>query len=300
MSRKRPAGTEVEPESATKSSKSADSASIDKSEYQTVQFKESRAGVRPAADGRLFADPLFPIPAASFDISKGVKLNNKQVIKKGDLDMIYFRPFLSASLATSLYTWCLSELPWFLVQYKARGMDIKTPRFTTTFGVDASYKGQTMAMYDRAPRRIPETLQTLLDAVSEATGTDFNFVLMNFYQDGTHSISYHSDDEKFLGLNPTIASLSLGGSRDFIMKHKDDAKRKEKFPLGNGDMLIMQGTTQSMWLHSIPKRTSSVQPRVNITFRKAMNAAGTNNYYKYNVGDGGVYRMINGKMSQTA
>ena len=220
-----------------------------------------------------------------------------------------------------------------------------------------------MAMYDRAPRRIPETLQTLLDAVSEATGTDFNFVLMNYYQDGTHSISYHSDDEKFLGgprqcslqiicimhsvcmlwyiclfiqcrviswvslsltkfchvwhaaslrlvvvmtimmlcagLNPTIASLSVGGSRDFLMKHKDDAKRKEKFPLEKGDMLVMQGTTQSKWLHSIPKRTSSVQPRVNITFRKAMNAAGTNNYYKYNVGDGGVYHMINGKMSQT-
>jgi len=94
-----------------------------------VQFKQSRAEVRPAADGRLFADPPFPIPAASFDISKGLKLSNKQVIKKGDLDMIYFRPFLSASLATSLYTWCLSELPWFLVQYKARGMDIKTPRY---------------------------------------------------------------------------------------------------------------------------------------------------------------------------
>ena len=102
------------------------------------------------------------------------------------------------------------------------------------------------------------------------------------------------------GLNPTIASLSLGGSRDFLMKHKDDAKRKEKFPLESGDMLVMQGSTQSKWLHSIPKRTSSVQPRVNITFRKAMNAAGTNNYYKYNVGDGEVYRMINGKMSQTA
>ena len=56
-----------------------------------------------------------------------------------------------------------------------------------------------MSMYDKAPRRIPETLQMLLNAVAEATGTDFNFVLMNFYQDGTHSISYHSDDEKFLG-----------------------------------------------------------------------------------------------------
>lgn len=209
-------------------------------------------------------------------------------------------------------------------------------------------------MYDRAPRKIPDTLQELLDAVSQATGIDYNFVLMNFYQDGTHSISYHSDDEKFLGepckypgpcfvappaniavlgqacncrvqtklrgcplhsysallsrkqdahqflwttgLNPTIASLSLGGSRDFLMKHKDDAKKKEKYPLENGDMLVMQGTTQSKWLHSIPKRTSSVQPRVNITFRKAMNAAGTNNYYKYNVGDGGVYRMVKGQM----
>ena len=80
------------------------------------------------------------------------------------------------------------------------------------------------------------------------------------------------------------------------MKHKDDAKKKEKYPLENGDMLVMQGTTQSKWLHSIPKRTSSVQPRVNITFRKAMNAAGTNNYYKYNVGDGGVYRMVKGQM----
>ena len=72
-------------------------------------------------------------------------------------------------------------------------------RFTTTFGVDASYTGQTMAMYDRPPRKIPDTLQTLLDAVSEATGIGYNFVLMNFYGDGTHSISYHSDDEKFLG-----------------------------------------------------------------------------------------------------
>ena len=75
-----------------------------------------------------------------------------------------------------------------------------------------------MAMYDRAPRRIPEALQTLLNAVAEATGTDFNFVLMNFYQDGTHSISYHSDDEKFLGMRRrcrrtdghTLTNLMIG------------------------------------------------------------------------------------------
>ena len=122
---------------------------------------------------------------------------------------------------------------------------------------------------------------------------------MSWCQPDFATVTHDANWTMLAGLNPTIASLSLGGSRDFLMKHKDDGKRKEKYPLESGDMLVMQGRTQSKWLHSIPKRTSSVQPRVNITCRKAMNAAGTNNYYKYNVGDDGVYRMINGKMTQT-
>ena len=52
-------------------------------------------------------------------------------------------------------------------------------------------------------------------------------------QHGTHSISYHSDDERFLGPLPTIASLSLGGSRDFYMRHKEHPQRIEKFLLVN-------------------------------------------------------------------
>ena len=128
MSRKRPADSEAAALPASKAVKSEEDAHTDKPQYQTVQFKQVKAEVRPAADGRLFADPPFPIAAASFDISNGLKLSNKQVIKKGDLDLIYFRPFLTATTATSLYNWCLNELPWFWVQYKARGMDIKTPR----------------------------------------------------------------------------------------------------------------------------------------------------------------------------
>ena len=63
----------------------------------------------------------------------------------------------------------------------------------------------------------------------------------------------------------------------------------------------MQGTTQSKWLHSIPKRQSSVQPRINITFRRAMNAAGTNNYHRYNIGSGPVFRLGKaGKMEPTS
>jgi hypothetical protein len=79
---------------------------------------------------------------------------------------------------------------------------------------------------------------------------------------------------RFLGPLPTIASLSLGSVRDFAMKHKTDKfAKQEKWTLETGDMVVMRGTTQSQWLHSIPKRASA-GGRMNLTFRKAINAAG--------------------------
>ena len=56
---------------------------------------------------------------------------------------------------------------------------------------------------------------------------------------------------------PTIASLSLGGTRDFLLKHKKDPARRERFPLESGDLIVMRGTTQSNWLHSVPKRAQA-------------------------------------------
>lgn len=126
--------------------------------------------------------------------------------------------------------------------------------------------------------------------------------LVNYYATGSDSISYHSDDERFLGANPAIASFSLGAKRDFLLKHKpvppdgEKAKGKEekplKIPLGSGDMVLMRGSTQANWLHSIPKRKGgeAEKGRINITFRKAMVKGGTENYYRYNVGEGGVWK----------
>lgn len=124
---------------------------------------------------------------------------------------------------------------------------------------------------------------------------------MNYYASGDDSISYHSDDERFLGAMPNIASLTLGARRDFLMKHKPFAgggsgsgrqDKPLKLPLGSGDMVIMRGETQSNWLHSIPKRKGgeSGSGRINITLRKAVVPGGTENYYRYNVGQGGLYR----------
>lgn len=156
------------------------------------------------------------------------------------------------------------------------------------------------------PRPIPKCLDDLRLSTEAATGCKFNFCLVNYYASGSDSISYHSDDERFLGNLPAIASFSLGARRDFLMRHKPIAPNDNgppppetkpiKLPLASGDMILMRGTTQANWLHSIPKRTGKNADdggRINITFRRAMVKGGTENYYNYNVGTGPVYKWDN-------
>jgi alkylated DNA repair dioxygenase AlkB len=106
-----------------------------------------------------------------------------------------------------------------------------------------------------SPRPIPECLDDLRRSTEAATGCKFNFCLVNYYASGSDSISYHSDDERFLGELPAIASFSLGARRDFLMKHKPIAPNEKappaletkpvKLPLASGDMILMRGTTQA-------------------------------------------------------
>lgn len=193
-------------------------------------------------------------------------------------------------------------------------------RWTTVFGLDDTSFFQNGIPVDKvsgraaqdkryaryAPRPIPHCLDELRRSTEATTGCVFNFCLVNYYASGADSISFHSDDERFLGPDPAIASFSLGARRDFLMKHKPssgggggggggvtDGKSTLKLGLGSGDMVLMRGPTQSNWLHSIPKRTGKKQDdggRINITFRRAMIRGGTENYYNYNVGTGPVYR----------
>ncbi len=157
--------------------------------------------------------------------------------------------------------------------------------------------------YDTPPRPIPKCLDDLRFSTEAATGYKFTHCLVNYYANGADSISYHSDDERFLGTLPSIASFSLGSRRDFLMKHKPIAPDNNaapppetkpiKMPLGSGDMILMKGRTQANWLHSIPKRTGKNADdggRINITYRKATTPAGTDNYNRYNVGSGEVYK----------
>ncbi|KAF2874684.1 DNA repair family protein [Massariosphaeria phaeospora] len=266
-----------------------------------------------------YAVPHLPASiteSLQFSPSEEGKVMNEQL----DLDLVYYQPYVSPAVSGSMFEFLRQELFFYRVQYKINrgGVQtvINTPRFTTVFGVDATSKfgdgGMVLdaktgkkaeaSRYKCKPRPIPQCLDVLRRMTEATTGEAFNFCLVNYYANGQDSISYHSDDERFLGPDPAIASFSFGAKRDFLMKHKpippstSPAPQLEpkpvKLQLGSGDMVLMRGKTQSNWLHSIPKRAGpeAHKGRINITFRKAMVKAGTENYYQYNVGTGGVYR----------
>lgn len=155
------------------------------------------------------------------------------------------------------------------------------------------------------PRPIPQCLDHLRKLTELFTSATYNFCLVNYYSNGTDSISYHSDDERFLEREPAIASFSLGAPREFLMKHKPPAPltsssqrtspgkdKPRRLSLASGDMLLMRGPTQANWLHSVPKTKGrdADKGRINITFRKALVRGGTENYYCYNVGGGKVMK----------
>ncbi|KAI0164856.1 DNA repair family protein [Xylariaceae sp. FL1272] len=308
--------------------------------------------------------PSYPFPIPNLPPSLEDKMSMSPVLDprilndQPDLDLLYFSPYISTSAAKQLFFFLRSELPFYRVEYDiARGgtkTHIRTPRWTTVFGVDETARfsgpgdltsdlqpgpiidaktqdpipvgqpqgdGKSRTGYKATPRPIPRCLDILRRSTEAITGSQFNFCLVNYYGSGADSISFHSDDERFLGPDPCIASFSLGAKRDFMMKHKPpqdknivgskksitkppilDAKPL-KLPLASGDMILMRGPTQSHWLHSIPKRSGRNESdggRINITFRRALVRGGTENYYRYNVGDGPVYKWnaINREMER--
>ncbi len=111
----------------------------------------------------------------------------------------------------------------------------------------------------------------LLKHIAEKTcNAFFNSCLLNLYHDGSEGMSWHSDDERSLGNQIIIASISLGAARRFAFKHKKGGQSIE-IVLEPGSLLLMKGDTQVHWLHSLPKSTKVQKPRINLTFRTIVN-----------------------------
>lgn len=146
------------------------------------------------------------------------------------------------------------------------GKQVNQPRLVAWYGEPEAiirYSGIEM-------RPLPwlECLMAIKNAVEKTTQSSFNGVLINWYRNGYDSMGWHSDDEKELGFEPTIASVSLGATRKFQFKHKQDKNLKADLHLINGSLLVMAGATQTYYKHQIPKTTVPTGERINLTFRK--------------------------------
>jgi len=103
--------------------------------------------------------------------------------------------------------------------------------------------------------------------IEEVCQENFTTVLLNYYRDGKDSNGWHADNEKELGRNPVIASVSFGAERSFHLQHNTIKEHKLKITLEHGSLLIMKGSTQHFWKHQIPKTAKIIGSRINLTFR---------------------------------
>ena len=179
--------------------------------------------------------------------------------------VIDYRPgFIEFDKSIKLYEEIVSQTPWRQEMITVYGKEHLTPRLSCWMGnpeMVYSYSNTSMA-----PVPWSASLLKIKRILESSTKKEFNSVLINYYRDGQDSVGWHSDDEPELGVNPVIASISLGASRDFHLRHKFKKQLRHKMSLNNGSLLIMSGATQRSWQHQVPKCKYS-QGRINLTFR---------------------------------
>jgi len=182
-----------------------------------------------------------------------------------DADVCLYPAIFLESDADQLFSELKQEIIWEQEQIEMYGRVHNVPRLTAWYGDE--FKTYTYSGITAHSRPWTNSLLTIKDRIESISSFKFNSVLLNLYRSGNDSVSWHSDDEPELGRNPIIASLSLGQTRTFQMKHKTKPTEKQKIVLKHGDFLLMKGCTQHHWLHQIPKSRTSMQERINLTFR---------------------------------
>ncbi len=187
-----------------------------------------------------------------------------KTIKLGPTTSLRYHPqWISAQQSAAWLKQWTTELNWEQSEITIFGKKTPIPRLNAWYGdLPYQYSGKRF----EAQAWPPELLK-LKSRLQASCGLAFNSVLINLYRDGSDSMGWHSDDEKSLGNNPQIASISLGDSRRFLLREKSNHANKYEIELGSGSLLLMLGETQKLWQHAVPRTARIKAPRMNLTFR---------------------------------
>jgi alkylated DNA repair dioxygenase AlkB len=184
-------------------------------------------------------------------------------LELADAELLYFPRFYDAPRSAALLHALLAETPWRQDRLKFGGKDVLVPRLQAWYGERRyAYSGLRLEPLPWTP-----LLDAMRHEIGAACGLEFNSVLLNYYRDGNDSVAWHSDDERELGPDPRIASLSLGATRRFELKHRTRKPAKVNIALEDGSLLLMGSGVQQHWVHQLPKEAGVTAPRLNLTFR---------------------------------
>jgi alkylated DNA repair dioxygenase AlkB len=183
-----------------------------------------------------------------------------------DGEVFYYPTFFNKEMSDIYFNQLIEEVDWRHEPIWMFGKKVMQPRLTALYGdptVPYGYSGIKMA-----PINWSSFLLEIKEKIESEADVDFTHVLLNYYRDGGDSMGWHRDNEKVLGTNPVIASVSFGFSRDFQLRWYEDKSNKRTILLEHGSLLLMKGETQHYWEHQIPKTKAIRGPRINLTFRK--------------------------------
>lgn len=185
-------------------------------------------------------------------------------ILPGDGKVTYYGKIIEREQIPFYFDRMLNSIEWKNDEAVIYGKHFITKRKVAWYG-DREYEYTYSNTTKRALPWTKELLE-LKAVVEQITGTKFNSCLLNLYHDGSEGMAWHSDDEKSLGKNTVIASLSFGAERKFSFKHKR-TKQTVSLVLESGSLLVMKDETQTNWLHRLPETKRVLKPRISLTFR---------------------------------
>ena len=190
------------------------------------------------------------------------KLQTNLLPKDGEVQ--YYGRVIPTEKANQYIDVLLNGIEWKNDEVVIYGKRIVTKRKVAWYGDKAfEYKYSNISRTALPWTRELFELKTIVETISNES---YNSCLLNLYHDGYEGMGWHSDDEKDMKKDGAIASLSLGADRKFAFKHKQD-KQSVYMLLEHGSLLLMKGEVQSHWLHSLPKTSKVLKPRINLTFR---------------------------------
>ncbi len=192
---------------------------------------------------------------------------DSRYIDAEDLKILYYENYFNVEESESYLAKLRKDIQWKSETATVWGKKVVMKRKIGWYGDEGksyTYSGLTVH-----PNKWNDTLLSIKEKIEKVSPSRFNSVLLNDYSSGEVGMGWHSDNEKELGRNPVIGSVSFGAERDFFLKHKTNKDLdKITIPLKSGSLLLMLGNTQHHWDHSIPKRMKVKDQRINLTFRK--------------------------------